>query len=792
MGIIMSNKILKTVVSLFTVLLVSSFTYAQKYKTHAVKEGESLESISKTYNVAIDNILVYNRELKKGQKLTANTILIVPLDKKMVAVTAASLEEKIVAQEKPIRFISHKTKRKETLYSLAKEYNVKEEDLKKYNTILYSSQLKKGMELKIPVYKKVNASIEKIKLEVEPESFTSYKVKKRETLYGIARQFSVTQDQIKQHNKSLYAEGVKKGMILRIPHYAEVIEKEVIVASYTVKAKETRWSIANKFGITIDSLLLLNPELPKSTDYLAEGQQLKIPEKNISVRDSLTQNTLATVPAFFKYTIPAKMTFYSLGKTYGVSESKLKELNPTVVTRGLQEGMEIKIPTLKGQFEESKGAVNTENFIFYVVRQGQGELSLSRDLGVSFSELKVYNPPLQDGIKAGMVLKLPKGKSEDFTIKNSLILPKISLMDSINIAYKPKVMVLLPFRTDILDVNDTSATKKGIDRRTDTNLSLGLYSGMQLALDYVKAKGLSVDVKTFDTQSTKSVDVIREILAKENLTEYSAIVGPLDSRSVQEVAKKTSFYNVPVIAPYVSEEQLGFKNVFYAMPSDYRLREKMLEYVSKTYTDENIIIIADAENKKTSDLILEKYPKAKVVTLINNLTIHLDKLEQLVSKTAENWVFLETSNIALSKHASSVLNSFNTKETVVRMFTTNLNKAFDRDEVDNMVLSNLNFTYPSIHREVSDNEFVNLYRSKFGSNPDKYATRGFDIMFDMLLKLAYKNDMFETSKIVGETEYVANKFNYINKRNAGYVNTAVYIMQYNNMNIEEITPSSQE
>ena len=114
-----------------------------------------------------------------------------------------------------------------------------------------------------------------------------------------------------------------------------------------------------------------------------------------------------------------------------------------------------------------------------------------------------------------------------------------------------------------------------------------------------------------------------------------------------------------------------------------------------------------------------------------------------------------------------------------------INKAFDRDEVDNMLLSNLNFTYPAVNKEITDSEFNSLYRSKFGSNPNKYAARGYDIMYDVLLKLAYKNDLFEVSKIVGETEYIANKFNYTNKQNAGFVNTAAYIMQYNDMKVIE-------
>ncbi len=797
MGINMNSKFLKTVICLFAFFLLSIVSYAQKFKSHAVKVGESLESISKMYNISIDDILTYNKEVKKGQKLSVNTILIVPAAKNDID-SISKIEKEVVEQEKPIRFIEHKTKRKETLYSLTKEYSVKEEDIKKYNPKLYSEQLKKGMILRIPVYKKIDSGLEnqnqiKVEVDAEPDSFTRYKVKKRETLYGIARKFSITQEQIKRHNKILYSRGVRKGMQLRIPHYITPIEKEVLLTSYTVKAKETRWSIAHKYGITVDSLLLLNPELPKSSNYLAEGQQLKIPERNIIVRDSIDGSSATPIPQFILYTVPAKMTYYSLEKAYGVSESKVKELNPSIGEKGLQEGMQIKIPTLKKQALENKGAINSNNFIFYVVRQGQGEMSLSRDLGIPFKELVSYNPDLKDGIKNGMVLKIPIDRSNDFNVKNSLILPKINLADSINVAHKPKLMVLLPFRLDILDINDKSEVKRGIDRRTDTKLSLGLYSGMQIALDYIKSKGLSVDVKTFDTQSTSSVDVVKEILATEDLNKFSAIIGPLDSNSVQEVAKKASFYNLPVVAPYISEEGIGFKNIFYSKPSDDFMREKMLDYVSNIYTNENIIIIADSKNAEVSKAILAKFPKAKVVNLIKDITIHIDKFRRLLSKSSKNWVFVETSNIALSKHASSVINSLNTKSTEVKMFTTNLSKAFDRDEVDNMILSNLNFTYPSMHREIKDSEFKELYKNKFGTDPDKYAARGFDLMYDMLLKLAYKNDLFEVSKIVGETEYIANKFNYVNKAtNSGFVNTAVYIMEYKDMEIVEVQPKSQE
>ena len=42
---------------------------AQKFTTHAVKKGETLELISNTYGVSQDDILRYNKEIKKGDSI---------------------------------------------------------------------------------------------------------------------------------------------------------------------------------------------------------------------------------------------------------------------------------------------------------------------------------------------------------------------------------------------------------------------------------------------------------------------------------------------------------------------------------------------------------------------------------------------------------------------------------------------------------------------------------------------------------------------------------------------------
>ncbi|MGB5555069.1 MAG: peptidoglycan-binding protein LysM, partial [Flavobacteriaceae bacterium] len=67
------------------------------------------------------------------------------------------------------------------------------------------------------------------------------------------------------------------------------------------------------------------------------------------------------------------------------------------------------------------------------------------------------------------------------------------------------------------------------------------------------------------------------------------------------------------------------------------------------------------------------------------------------------------------------------------------------------------------------------------------AVQGFDMTFDLLLKLAYKNNLIEVSKIIGQTEYSGNKFSYEKDFSSGYINQASYIMGYDAMRIVEIT-----
>lgn len=697
----------------------------QRYVTHAVKEGETIYSIAKQYRVTPYSILQQNPEIKRAEEIKPNTILIIPVGED---VEGAEIIQKSEPEEKeeskqlePLRFERHRVRRKETIYSLTQKYDITEEQLKRYNTELYSNTLAKGMVLQIPVY----------------------------------------------------------------PEIEEEEERELDIEIYVVKPKETRWSIAHKYGITIDSLLLLNPELPKNSSYLAVGQELTLPRpKGDSLKDQ-------QVVLYESYTVPKSMGLFRVSQNYGISVDSVMALNPEIKEiGGLREGMVLRLPKQRPKTE----IVNTENYIFYEVKPKQNIFRLTRSLNMSRDSLFLLNPELENGLKAGMVLKLPVAKTEQLEVKNALVLDQFNLADSLNVENRPNIVMLLPFRLDRVDFSNSEKTENQIISRKDINYALGLYTGALVAIDSLNRMGGSVNVRVLDTE--RSMQKIKLALSQQPLFGVDAILGPVDPSLLGEVAVQANAHSIPVFAPFASESQLSLSNVFFTSPDEAVMRKRMLDHVEKTRENQAIIIIADERHQEAKDSILARFPTARVAKMSEDGSLHLIDFQTMLSEREENWVFVETDQPNLVASVSSILNASNAEvldeesnETitiVVKMFTTNYNTAFEGESVSRPHLSNLEFTFPSAYRMVQEDAFTQDYRRKFGHEPDRYAIRGFDLTMDLLLKLSYNKNLFETAKVIGQTEYSGNRFNYYNNWSSGFFNKATYLMQYEDLRIKQL------
>ena len=259
--------------------------FAQDFKTHKVKQGETIEDIAKQYLVTPFDIYALNPDAKKGLKV--NTVLIIP--------TSKVKEEDLTTETKEIiGFRTHKTKRKETLYSISKEYDIEIDEIKKHNTFLYANNLRKGDKLKIPRYKTV---VSKVTID---NSIKKYKVLPKEGKWRVAYKFGITVPQLEALNPNMN-EVLQPGDELNVPNISNNEEKviEENYNYYTVLKSEGYMALNRKLGLTQGQLEALNPELKESG--LKLGMVLKVPadvDTTISANDVANTNLTSHLKNF--------------------------------------------------------------------------------------------------------------------------------------------------------------------------------------------------------------------------------------------------------------------------------------------------------------------------------------------------------------------------------------------------------------------------------------------------------------------------------------------------------------
>ena len=101
---------------------------------------------------------------------------------------------------------------------------------------------------------------------ITSDKYQTYIVQKGDNLYQISRSFNTTVDEIKKLN-NLYSNLLSIGQILKIPNK---IENNI----YIVKKGDSLYSIANKYNTTVNNLKNINN---LTSNLISIGQQLKIP-----------------------------------------------------------------------------------------------------------------------------------------------------------------------------------------------------------------------------------------------------------------------------------------------------------------------------------------------------------------------------------------------------------------------------------------------------------------------------------------------------------------------------------
>ncbi|WP_407400734.1 LysM peptidoglycan-binding domain-containing protein [Treponema sp.] len=252
--------------------------------------------------------------------------------------------------------ITHKVESGDTYYSIARKYGVKVSEIYSANGLTENDTLKIGQALKIP-------GIDKAEKKAESNSsvaYDTYVVQKDDTFYRIAKNNSITVDELLEINGYTKNEVLKVGKKIKIPHKgvassterSKTESKTVETKSadtkvearkfdtYTVQKGDTFYHIAKVNAITVDELKTLNGLDSKSE--LKAGQKLKIP---VTIVDTANANLPSLPDDPRKYSAkkgdpnlswPVKnpTITYMTGKISGVQLGCAKNENVTAIRAG--------------------------------------------------------------------------------------------------------------------------------------------------------------------------------------------------------------------------------------------------------------------------------------------------------------------------------------------------------------------------------------------------------------------------------------------------------------------------
>lgn len=197
---------------------------------------------------------------------------------------------------------------------------------------------------------------------------------------------------------------------------------------YIVKKGDSLWSIANKYGITVDKLKDMNN---LNNNMISVGQKL------------LIKDTSSSPDVGVYYTVVAGDTLYGIANKYNLTVDELKKMN-NLKSNNLTINQKLLV---SGTGEDN----NSSNYDTYIVKSGDSLWSIASRYNTTVDKLKDINNLSSNMLSIGQKLLVPKDNinNKQYVVKSGDTLYKIAKDNGTTV-------------TDIINLNDLPTTNLSI------------------------------------------------------------------------------------------------------------------------------------------------------------------------------------------------------------------------------------------------------------------------------------------------------------------------------------------
>ena len=333
--------------------------------TYTVKPGDTFWKLSQTYGVSLQSLIDANPGVPVNNLQVGSVICIPTAVKKKPAPPPAT------PVYCPEGSISYTVKPGDTFWKLSRIYGVSLQSLVDANPGVPANNLQVGSTICIPAAAKTPAppQTSPAKTAACPEGSVSYTVKPGDTLWQLSQLYGVSVQRILDANPGVNADNLQVGSTICIPA-AETAPEELPEAvrpeeplpeetlpepvpeptrpqreprtcpkgtfPYTIEAGDTLWQLALNFGVSVQKIIDLNPDINVNSPQV--GATICIP---------IVEEKPETAPADedqFVYMVKECETLHSIARKFYVSPDSILARNPDINSRNIQPGTLLYIP----------------------------------------------------------------------------------------------------------------------------------------------------------------------------------------------------------------------------------------------------------------------------------------------------------------------------------------------------------------------------------------------------------------------------------------------------------------
>ena len=525
--------------------------------------------------------------------------------------------------------------------------------------------------------------------------------------------------------------------------------------SHLVQEKQTLFSIAKAYGVTIDDICDANPEQDLKNQGLKKGSLILIP----------TESATGNVPSKDDHKVAKK----------GTKEIALEDI-PT--SDEVNKERDKRLEKTSRVSTENRQEPSEDDYTIHVVKWYESLDDIAAKYGMTTEDLMEYNGLTSKRVKNRTKLKIPRDPS-------NIKMPSATAPAEEKTAEEPVVVEEKKEEVDTRPVFEKKSTVDAIlmlplnAKAKPSGTNMDFYCGVLLAVkDLANVKTISTNLDVYDVAGG-TIPISEEKLRKADLT-----IGPVSPEDLAKVLKLDSLAKTPVVSPLDPKGAKMVKNheilVHAPAPTSAQYKD-LVKWVHKDLRrNDKVIVISEtsAEDASIKDMVKEFLDEEGLDYVPLNYSLLESKgiaqtMEEFMGDGVNRIIVASDREPFVCDMVRNLILANQRKDIVI--YSGSKIRSFNSIEVESLHKLNLHasLSYFIDYENARVKKFLKSYRALFNSEPTQFSYQGYDVATYFISAVAEKGSKW-MKKLPGAKEYEGLQCNFAFKKDGdGLVNQGI-------------------